>query len=132
MWIGGLGTTTFSRHPDLEPAPDVAAPFGAYRLKAGVNAISLDGYLPYADAALASYEKFRELRKAGVIAADVRFQVSLPTPHAAIGSIFGTRNNDSPRLPDRAPSMRASTRCTMFSDRSCSPAEMKILVPVSL
>ena len=31
-----------------------------------------------------------------------------------------------------APSMRASTRCTMFSARSCSPAEMKILVPVIL
>ena len=35
-----------------------------------------------------------------------------------------------PLVPCGAPSMRASTRWTMFSARSCSPAEMKILVPV--
>ena len=35
-----------------------------------------------------------------------------------------------PRVPAGASGRRASTRCTMFSVRSCSPAEMKILVPV--
>lgn len=98
MWIGGLGKTTFSRHPDLEPAPDVAGPFGAFRLKSGSNDISLNGYLPYADAALSSYGIFRELRKSGAIAADVRFQVSLPTPHAAIGGYFGDTKREWPML----------------------------------
>ena len=35
-------------------------------------------------------------------------------------------------VPSGAPSMRASTRWMMLSARSCSPAEMKILVPVIL
>jgi len=98
MWIGGLGKTTFSRHPDLEPAPAIVAPFGAYRPKPGVAALSLNGYLPYADAALSSYEHFRELRHAGEIPADVRFQVSLPTPHAAIGGYFGDVEREWPLL----------------------------------
>ena len=34
-----------------------------------------------------------------------------------------------PFTPAGAPSMRASTRWTMFSARSCSPAEMKIFWP---
>jgi hypothetical protein len=40
----------------------------------------------YAEAALKSYAEFARLREAGTIPADVRFQVSLPTP---IGVIFG-------------------------------------------
>jgi len=47
-----------------------------------------------------------------------------------IGEYFGTMNIETPLMPLGAPSMRASTRCTMFSAKSCSPAEMKILVPV--
>jgi methionine synthase II (cobalamin-independent) len=38
--------------------------------------------LGYSDAAIASYEVFRQLRSEGVIPAGVRFQVSLPTPYA--------------------------------------------------
>lgn len=98
MWIGGLGKTTFSRHPDLQPAPDVAGPFGAYRLKPSVKTLSLINYLPYADAALSSYEHFRKLRAGGTIPADVRFQVSLPTPHAAIGGYFGDIKREWPML----------------------------------
>ena len=44
---------------------------------------------------------------------------------------WGTRNNDRPLVPlSGAPSILASTRWTMFSARSWSPAEMKILVPL--
>ena len=43
---------------------------------------------------------------------------------------FGTMNSEMPLMPAGAPSMRASTRWTMFSVRSCSPAEMKIFWPV--
>ena len=56
MWIGGLGATTFSKHPDLEKAPE-AGPFGAYRFKPGVTSISFKGYLPYSDAAISSYQR---------------------------------------------------------------------------
>ena len=46
------------------------------------------------------------------------------------GMNLGTRNNDIPRVPGGASGSFASTRCSMFSPRSCSPAEMKIFVPV--
>ena len=42
---------------------------------------------------------------------------------------FGTMNSEMPLTPAGAPSMRASTRWTMLSARSCSPAEMKIFWP---
>ena len=47
----------------------------------------------------------------------------------APGNSLGTRNRLMPLMPGGASGRRASTRCTMFSVRSCSPAEMKILVP---
>ncbi|HEY2651797.1 MAG TPA: hypothetical protein VGI50_07750 [Solirubrobacteraceae bacterium] len=42
--------------------------------------------LEYADAALASYDRFAHYKRQGKIAADVRFQVSLPTPVAAVSA----------------------------------------------
>ena len=47
----------------------------------------------------------------------------------ASGRNFGTTNSEIPLVPFGASGNRASTRCTMFSPRSCSPLEMKILVP---
>ena len=55
-----------------------------------------------------------------------------PSEPSALTRNFGATNSEMPLVPAGAPSMRASTRWTMFSDRSCSPAEMKILVPVIL
>ena len=46
------------------------------------------------------------------------------------GRNFGTRNRLMPRVPEGASGSFASTRWRMFSARSCSPAEMKILLPV--
>jgi len=40
--------------------------------------------LGYADAAEASYAIFKRLRDEGVVAADVKFQVSIPTPYATV------------------------------------------------
>ena len=57
---------------------------------------------------------------------------SLLMDPSAFSLIFGTTNSETPLMPVGAPSIRASTRCTMFSVRSCSPPEMKILVPVIL
>ena len=59
----------------------------------------------------------------------------VPRPSAsppAFGSTFamGTRNSDRPWGPPVLfAGKRASTRCTMLSVRSCSPPEIKILLP---
>ncbi len=55
-----------------------------------------------------------------------------PGEPSAFGKNFGTTNIEMPFVPSGAPSMRAITRWMMFSERSCSPAEMKIFVPVIL
>ncbi len=51
---------------------------------------------------------------------------------SASGMNFGTTNSEMPLVPCGASGRRASTRWMMLADRSCSPAEMKILVPVRL
>ena len=58
-------------------------------------------------------------------------ETSLPSPTvpSAAMRFLGTMNSDRPLVPGGAPSMRASTRCTMFSARSWSPPEMKTFVP---
>ena len=55
-----------------------------------------------------------------------------PSDPSALTRTFGTTNSETPLIPLGAPSIRASTRWMMLSARSCSPAEMKILVPVIL
>ena len=55
-----------------------------------------------------------------------------PTLPSSLGRNLGTRNRLMPLVPLGASGRRARTRWTMFSVRSCSPAEMKILVPVIL
>ena len=52
-----------------------------------------------------------------------------PTPPSAVGMNLGTMNSEIPRVPAGASGRRASTIWIMFSVKSCSPAEMKILVP---
>ncbi len=51
-------------------------------------------------------------------------------PVASSIRYFGTTNRLMPRTPGGASGSFASTRWMMFSVMSCSPAEMKILVPV--
>lgn len=111
FWVAGLGMLTYSKHPQIEKRPDaVAAPrpataaesegdalvqsetypddMGQYRLKPGVTHIDLEGYLPYAEAAISSYQVFRKLKDSGELPGDVRFQVDLPTPNAAVYPFF--------------------------------------------
>ena len=61
-----------------------------------------------------------------------RMPLRSPTEPSAFGRNFGTMNSEMPLVPPGASGRRASTRWTMFSVRSCSPAEMNILVPVML
>jgi hypothetical protein len=59
------------------------------RVADGVDAGTLEfGPLGYASAALESYGIFTRLRAEGVIAPDVKFQVSLPTPVAVVAAFF--------------------------------------------
>lgn len=89
MWCGGLGEMIYADHPQLERLPeDGYLPFGAYEPRAGVAEVSFDEQYPYTRYALESHRTFRRLRDAGELPAGARFQVSLPTSHAAIGSHF--------------------------------------------
>ena len=66
------------------------------RIADGVDPSSLQlPPLGYAEAAIESYEIFRRLRDEGVIAEDVRFQVSLPTVVAVVGSFFFGDDRDA-------------------------------------
>ena len=56
---------------------------------------------------------------------DTRTSLSARVP----GRSFGIANSETPLMPAGAPSMRASVMCTMFSVRSWSAPEMKILLP---
>ncbi len=55
-----------------------------------------------------------------------------PALPSALGRNFGTMNSEMPLVPCGASGRRARTIWTMLSAMSCSPAEMKILVPVTL
>ncbi|MEV6324688.1 hypothetical protein AB0M45_26395 [Nocardia sp. NPDC051787] len=77
-------------HPDLETVPPPSPEYGPserVQPKPGVDAASIDfGPLGYADAALESWQVFRQLREDGAIPEGTRFQVCLPTPIAVIGA----------------------------------------------
>jgi hypothetical protein len=82
--------SVFARHPDLvEEATDEDqyAPFPRYRIRDGVDpdAVRFEN-LGYADVAIASYERFAALKRAGAVPAHARFQVSLPTPLAPLNN----------------------------------------------
>jgi hypothetical protein len=106
MWVGMLLQLVFSRHPDVEETK--ALPLSAikenpkdhkndgpgeeleglwlFRVKPG-RKIRFDD-LKYGTFAAESYQVFRKLRDQGAIAPDVRFQMSLPSPHSAIDGCF--------------------------------------------
>ncbi len=82
------------QHPAMEPDPD-EPPYALYqwdgqllretsyiRFKTGVDASGVTFPTGYAEAALESFDLYTRLQREGVIPADARFQVSLPTPMA--------------------------------------------------
>lgn len=86
-WIGWQAGF-FARNPSLERIPADPNTYGGlphFKLRAGTDAQDLVfDQLGYADAALASYALFSQLKQAGTIPARYRFQVSLPTPVAPV------------------------------------------------
>lgn len=100
-------------NPKLEPDPDTGKPTGEstedglavdarsfrfLRVRSGTDATNLECQTEYARHATESFQKFDELQKAGKIPADVRFQVSLPTPYA-VASLYVSPGSWSVFLP---------------------------------
>lgn len=93
-------TAVFDDHPMLQRAPEDEGIDADWRNKAGVAEWKNMGWhmlrdglevkdlrfgpLGYARAAVESFEVFRRLKQDGVVHADCRFQVSLPTPYNVI------------------------------------------------
>lgn len=79
-------------HPDMEVDPDtppmqwrqwdgvLLREVPQIRFRPGVDADTVGFETPYADEAIRSYALFERLQGDGVIPADVKFQVSIPTP----------------------------------------------------
>ena len=104
----------FLQLPSLVPARALDAPDGDYeqvpqlRLADGVDPAQMTWPdLGYADAYLASYAIFASLRREGVIADDVRFQVEYPTPLASIGAYI---------VPGQQQALLGSYERAMFAD----------------
>jgi SAM-dependent methyltransferase len=77
----------FSSRPQFEvgpPGEDSYRTLPTLRLRSGeTTGLTFDN-LGYADAATASYRRFAQLKRDGVVPAHVRFQLSLPTPLAPV------------------------------------------------
>ncbi len=88
-WIGWQ-IEFLARNPNFEvipPDPGSYAPLPSVKLRSPMSSddITFDN-LGYADAALASYALFSQLKQEGVLPAHYRFQVSLPTPLAPVSA----------------------------------------------
>jgi hypothetical protein len=98
--------TMLERHPamevDRETAPiEIRQWDGSllrrselFRLRPGVNPDAVDFDTGYAEAALDSWTRFEALRRAGVIAEGVSFQVCLPTPMSSAFMYVSPRSHD--------------------------------------
>jgi hypothetical protein len=114
-----------ARHPAFEPSgppidPEALAlesdgsgsdyQFSPLRLRRGAEVDDLDfGPLGYAENALASYRRFAQLKKEGVIHPAARFQVSLPTPLAPV-AIFVVPENMTAVFPRYAEALGGELR----------------------
>lgn len=88
-WIGWqVAVMAATPALDLATKPDDAyTALPLFRIRDGVAAGNVRfGNLGYADAALASYQTFAALKASGTVPANVRFQVSLPTPLAPVAA----------------------------------------------
>lgn len=99
-WIQCQAIFVFDRHRSIECVKRPKAPDGlpreyddnwTFRLKPSVDKLDFDD-LRYGDWAAESYQTFHQLRHQGIVPADARFQVSLPTPLGGCAAFF-----DQPR-----------------------------------
>ena len=94
------GWVSYERERLIRPSPDIIvvseteSPTGlprhayetpVFTVREGVDRIRLDSW-PRIDVAIESYGLFKELRDAGVIPANLRFQIGLPFPSSAMNA----------------------------------------------
>jgi len=108
-WVGYERERLTRPHPDVVVVEETESPTGIPRhayetpvfgVRATVSELRFDSW-PRIDDALASYERFRELRDEGVIPAALRFQIGLPFPESAMNAFKADFGADYP-IAERA------------------------------
>jgi len=123
-WIDGQAYRVFNGHPEIKtvkrPAPEDGVERWkprdmedqwTFRVKPGVDRVRFGdpGWrLGYARDAINSYFVFKTLRKEGVLPADLRFMVALPTPHSATALFF--------KDPDDYPAIKPGYEAAMLAE----------------
>jgi hypothetical protein len=94
-WVGYEREKLCRPHPDLELVSETESPTGVprhayetpiFRVRPGVSKMHWNSW-PRIDDAIASYQVFTKLRRAGAIPPHIRFQVSLPFPSSALNAL---------------------------------------------
>ena len=94
-WVGYEREQLCRPLPDIELVRETESPTGiprhaydtpVFKIRQGVDKLHWDSW-PRIDDAIASYEVFSKLRKAGVIPSHLRFQVGLPFPSSALNGL---------------------------------------------
>jgi hypothetical protein len=103
-WVGYEREQLVRPHPDIETVSVSDSPTGiprhayetpVFRIRDGVSELRWDSW-PRIDAAIESYQRFRDLRDQGVIPAGLRFQVGLPFPSSAMNAFKASFATDYP------------------------------------
>ena len=94
-WVGYERERLVRPNPAIETVAETTSPTGIprhmyetpiFRIRPGVSEVRWDSW-PRVTDAIASYQVFRELRAAGVIPRNLRFQVGLPFPVSALNGL---------------------------------------------
>jgi hypothetical protein len=108
-WVGYERERLARPNPDVEVVQETASPTGiprhayetpVFAIREGVEELRWETW-PRIDDAIESYERFRELRDAGVVPAGLRFQVGLPFPSSALNAFKANFAADYP-IAERA------------------------------
>jgi hypothetical protein len=91
-WVGYERERLVRPHPDVETVEQTESPTGiprhayetpVFKIRPGVAQLHWESW-PRIDDAIASYERFAELKHQGVISSHLRFEIGLPFPSSAL------------------------------------------------
>jgi hypothetical protein len=103
-WVGYEREQLVRPNPDVDTVQTTASPTGiprhahetpVFKIREGVDELHFERW-PRIDEAIASYERFRELRDEGVIPDGLRFQIGLPFPSSALNGFKADWATDYP------------------------------------